>query len=116
MEWIIPILSLLLGSGGVWALLAARATAKATETAAQTKAAPAAQQATTADWTALMGFWQAELASLRESANRLEVRVLYLEHQREDDLDHIDALEQHIWAQLPPPPPSRRQGLRKEEA
>jgi len=109
MEWIIPILSIVLSGGGVWALFAARATAKATEAAAKAAAAPATQQATTADWNALMGFWQGELASLRDSATRLEVRVLYLEHQREDDLAHIDALEAHIWAELPPPPPPRRQ-------
>lgn len=109
MEWIIPILSVLLSGGGLWALLAARATARATTIAAVVTTAPATQQATTADWNALMGFWQTELASLRDSATRLEVRVLYLEHQREDDLAHIDALEQHIWAELPPPPPPRRQ-------
>ena len=108
MEWILPLLSLAMGGGGLWALLAARATARATTAAALAAAAPAAQQATTADWNALMGFWQTELASLRDSANRLEVRVMYLEQQREDDLEHIEALEQHIWAQLPPPPPPRR--------
>jgi hypothetical protein len=97
-------------------LLAARATARATTAAALAAAAPAAQQASTADWNALMGFWQAELTSLRDSSNRLEVRVLYLEHQREDDLAHIDALEAHIWAELPPPPPPRRTTARKDES
>lgn len=108
MEWIIPILSVLLSGGGIWALFAARATARATTAAAKAAAEPAAMQATTADWNALMTFWQAELKSLRDSANRLDVRVLFLEHQREEDLDHIELLEAHIWAELPPPPPLRR--------
>jgi hypothetical protein len=128
--FIIPILCAILGGGGVWALLSARAAATATERAAEAaakateRAAVAAAHATeraaeaaatpqvhaavTADWNALMGYWQSEMGALRQTSNQLEVRVLFLEHQREDDLLHIDALEQHIWNALPPPPPPRR--------
>lgn len=48
----------------------------------------------------------------------LEKQVLSLWEAREKDAsvkraqgDHIDVLEQHIWQQLPPPPPSRPAGL-----
>jgi hypothetical protein len=130
---VIPLLCTLLGGGGVWALLSARAAGRATERAAEAAAhateraaeaaanateraaalaaVPGVQSAATADWSALMNYWQSEMAALRSNAQSLEVRVLFLEHQREDDLAHIDALEQHIWAALPPPPPPRR--LRK---
>ena len=111
MQWIIPVLSALLSGSGVWALLSARTTARATQAAAAAAALPAQTQAVTADWSALMTYWQAEMLSMRTSASHLEVRVVFLEREREEDLAHIDALEQHIWSSLPPPPPPRR--LRK---
>ena len=49
MQWLVPILSALLSGSGVWALFAARATARATQAAAQAQAAPAAHQAVTAE-------------------------------------------------------------------
>jgi hypothetical protein len=55
-----------------------------------------------------MTFWQAEMSALRSDSAKLEVRVLFLERQREEDLQHIADLEMHIWNQLPPPPPARR--------
>ena len=135
---IIPLLCAILGGGGVWALLSARAAGRATERAAEAAArateraaaaaanateraaalaaTPQVQSASTADWTALMTYWQTEMASLRNAGTKLEIRVLFLEHQREDDLAHIDALEQHIWSSLPPPPPPRRLRPRPEEA
>lgn len=88
---------MIFAGGGIWAWLSARATSKA-----------ANQQASTADWSALMNFWQAELVRRDERANHLEVRIIHLEEQREDDLDLIERLENHIWEQLPPPPPKRR--------
>lgn len=87
---------------------AALAAAHATETAAAIAAAPNVQQAATADWTSLMAYWQAEMATMREQATRMEVRLGVFEKQREEDLQHIDDLEQHIWSQKPPPPPPRR--------
>lgn len=119
MQWLIPALSALLTGGGLWAMLSARATARATEraalaaahateTAAAIAAAPNVQQAATADWTSLMAYWQAEMATMREQATRMEVRLGVFEKQREEDLQHIDDLEQHIWSQKPPPPPPRR--------
>lgn len=130
MQWLIPLLSAILGGGGIWALLAARAAGKATERAAiaaasateraavaaasateraaEAAAGPAERAAVSADWTSLMGYWQQEMTALRADANRLEVRVMFLERQREDDLALITELEAHIWAELPPPPPSRR--------
>lgn len=131
MQWLIPGLSAVLSGGGIWALLAARsagrateraaiaagiateraaeAAAHATERAAALAAAPVGQQAVTADWTSLMTYWQNELATIRENSTRLEVRLGVVEKQREEDLQHIDDLEQHIWQQKPPPPPPRRQ-------
>lgn len=128
--FIIPVLCTILGGGGIWALLSARAggraveraafaaaqateraasaAASATERAAVAAAIPQVHAAVTADWSALMNYWQAEMLAMRTKAAELEVRVLFLEHQREDDLAHIDALEQHIWNALPPPPPPRR--------
>lgn len=108
MKWFIPILSALLSGSGVWALLSARATARATQEAAAVAAVPATQAAVTADWSALMAYWQSEMAAMRLSSSQLEVRVMFLEREREEDLAHIDALEQHIWSRLPPPPPPRR--------
>jgi len=130
MQWLIPFLSAVLSGGGIWALLAARASSRATERAASTAAkateraaaaaanateraaeaaaAPAAAAAVSADWTSLMAYWQAEMTALRGDANRLEVRVMFLERQREEDLALINELEAHIWSELPPPPPSRR--------
>lgn len=119
MRWLIPLLSAVLAGGGVWTLLAARAAgratehaavmaAQATEKAAVTTAAPAERAAVSADWASLMSYWQHEMTALRSDANRLEVRVLFLERQREEDLQLISELEAHIWAELPPPPPSRR--------
>ena len=105
--FIVPILCAILGGGGVWALLSARTTAKATERVAEVAVTPQVQTATTADWSALMSYWQAEMAALRLTSSQLEVRVLFLEREREEDLAHIDALEQHIWRSLPPPPPPR---------
>lgn len=94
---ILSALSVIFAGGGLWAYLAAKASAKA-----------ANQTASTADWSAFMTFLQTELSSVRDSATKLEVRVIFLEQQREEDLAHIDALENHIWQQLPPPPPLRR--------
>lgn len=130
MQWLIPALSAVLSGGGIWALLAARsagkateraaiaagiateraaeAAAHATERAAALAAAPVAQQATTADWTSLMAYWQTELNSLRETSAHMEVRLTVFEKQREEDLQHIEDLYQHIWSQKPPPPPPRR--------
>ena len=110
MQWLVPILSACLSGSGVWALFSARATAKATREAAAAAAAPAAQQAVTADWNSLMTFWQSEMTAVRDNASRLEVRLLFLEEQREDDIRYIEDLEQHIWKALPPPPPARRGG------
>ena len=108
MQWLIPFLSAVLATGGVWTLLAARASSKATVKAAEASAAPAAAAAVSADWASLMSYWQTEMTALRTDSNRLEVRVLFLERQREEDLALITELEAHIWAELPPPPPSRR--------
>lgn len=108
MQWIIPLLSVVLAGGGVWTLLAARATARATEKAAQATAQAANQQAATADWTGLMGYWQAEIREIRNENNALVVRLTLLEERRDADLQHIADLENHIWQQLPPPPPIRR--------
>ena len=108
MQWIIPLLSLLLAGGGLWTFLAARATSRATEKAAQATAAAANAQAATADWSGLMAYWQAEIKSLREENNAMVVRLTLLEERRDSDLQHIDDLTQHIWQQLPPPPPLRR--------
>jgi hypothetical protein len=105
---VLPILSLLMAGGGVWTLLAARATAKATKDAALAAADVASKQAATADWSGLMTYWQAEVKELRSDNKKIEVRLLFLEQQREDDLQHIADLEHHIWQQLPPPPPMRR--------
>lgn len=112
--WIPPLLSTLFAGGGLWTLLAARATARATKEAAQAAANSANQQAATADWTGLMSYWQAEVRDLRNDAKTLEVRVMFLEAQREDDLQHISDLENHIWQQLPPPPPLRRRKKKSE--
>jgi hypothetical protein len=105
---VLPILSLLFAGGGVWTLLAARATARATKDAALAAAEAANRQAATADWSGLMTYWQAEVKALRDDNKKIEVRLLFLEQQREDDLQHIADLEHHIWQQLPPPPPMRR--------
>lgn len=112
MEWIVPGLCALFSGTGLWAWFAARATARATIKAAETAAQPAAQSATTADWTALMTFWQGELTALRNNTSALEVRLLFLEQQRDDDLAYIEDLQQHIWEHLPPPPPLRRRTAR----
>lgn len=100
--------SILFGGTGIWTLLAARATARATKEAAKMAAEAANRQATTADWSGLMTYWQNEVKALRDESKGLEVRLLFLEKQREDDLQHIADLEHHIWQQLPPPPPMRR--------
>jgi hypothetical protein len=105
---VLPILSMLMAGGGVWTLLAARATARATKDAALAAAEAANKQAATADWSGLMTYWQAEVKELRSDNKKIEVRLLFLEQQREDDLQHIADLEHHIWQQLPPPPPMRR--------
>lgn len=105
---VLAAITVLFGAGGMWTLLAARATARANKEIAAAASASANQQATTADWAGLMAYWQAELSALRATGTQLEVRVQYLERQREDDLQHIEDLEQHIWAELPPPPPLRR--------
>lgn len=108
MQWFIPLLSALLSGSGFWALASARTTARATQAAAEAAAQPAAAAAATADWTALMTYWQAEMTTIRNTATSLEVRVLFLERQREEDLQYIAELEQHIWSSLPPPPPTRK--------
>ncbi|HEX9227326.1 MAG TPA: hypothetical protein VF885_11840 [Arthrobacter sp.] len=131
MQWLIPALSAVLSGGGIWALLAARASSRATERAAiaaghateraaeaaaiateraaALAAGPMSQQAVTADWSSLMSYWKDELTALREVANQTEVRLSLFEKQRDEDLQHIEDLYQHIWNQKPPPPPARRQ-------
>lgn len=106
--WIIPLLSTVLAGGGLWTLLAARATSRATEAAAKAAAESANRQAQTADWTGLMAYWQAEIKELRNDNNAMVVRLTLLEERRDADLQHIADLENHIWQQLPPPPPIRR--------
>ncbi|MGZ4659702.1 MAG: hypothetical protein ACXVYB_00315 [Arthrobacter sp.] len=115
MQWIIPVLSAILGAGGVWTLIGTRAAAKAAKETAEATARPAAQQAVTADWAALMTFWQNELNVMRESHSQLQIKVEILAHQREDDLKYIEDLELHIWEELPPPPPLRRRHRKSEE-
>lgn len=101
---ILSVLSIVFAGGGGWAFLSARATAKAAD-----------QRAATADWSGLMAYWQAEVRDLRNDTKTLEVRIMFLEAQREDDLQHIADLENHIWQQLPPPPPIRRRGKKKSD-
>jgi hypothetical protein len=128
--FIIPLLCAILGGGGIWALLGARTAARATERVAEAtamateRAAEAAARATeraaalaaeaptavaaTADWSALMSYWQTEMTAVREAATRMEARLTAIEQLRQEDLEHIEDLEQHIWARKPPPPPARR--------
>lgn len=108
MMWIIPLLSAVMAGGGLWTLLAARATSKATEAAAVAAAESANRLAATADWTGLMAYWQSEIKELRKENTDLDVRLQLLEERRESDLQQIADLENHIWQQLPPPPPIRR--------
>jgi hypothetical protein len=108
-------ITVLFGAGGIWMFLAAKATAAANKEIAAAAAAASNQAAATADWNALMTYWQTEMTSLRESHTGLAVRLKLLEHQREDDLAYIEQLEQHIWAELPPPPPLRRRHRTSEE-
>jgi hypothetical protein len=115
MQWLVPVLSALLTGSGLWALLAARQTARATVAAAQATAAPATITAATADWSSLMTFWQNEIAVLRSEIGKLEVRVAILDRQREEDAQYIGELEQHILNELPPPPPMRRRFIVKVE-
>ncbi|MGC3954643.1 MAG: hypothetical protein QM804_10375 [Propionicimonas sp.] len=58
------------------------------------------------------------LAAAWSRITQLEDRVGELEGKRADDAlvkralgDHIDVLENHIWKQLPPPPPARPAGI-----
>ena len=104
----LTIISIVFAGGGIWTLLAAKATAKATKEAAQAAAQAANRQAATADWSGLMAYWQSEIKDLRDDNKGLEVRLILLEERREADLQHIADLENHIWQQLPPPPPIRR--------
>jgi hypothetical protein len=108
MQWLVPILCAVFSGTGLWALLSARATARATREAAALSAAPAQAQAATADWSALMSYWQSEMAAVRDTASKLDVRIQFLEQEREDDQKYIADLEIHIWSQLPPPPPVRQ--------
>lgn len=108
---ILSVMSVFFAGGGIWTLLSARASAKATREAAHAAAESSNQQAATADWTGLMAYWQAEMKAIREDNKNLEVRLLFLEQQRREDLDHIEALEHHIWQELPPPPPMRRRNI-----
>lgn len=104
----LAVLSLVFAGGGIWTLLAAKATAKATKEAAQAAAQAANRQAATADWSGLMAYWQSEIKAVRDDNKDLEVRLILLEERRDADLQHIADLENHIWQQLPPPPPIRR--------
>jgi hypothetical protein len=104
----LTIMSIVFAGGGIWTLLAAKATAKATKEAAQAAAQAANRQAATADWSGLMTYWQSEIKELRDDNKGLEVRLILLEERRDADLQHIADLENHIWQQLPPPPPIRR--------
>jgi hypothetical protein len=108
-------ITVLFGAGGIWMFLAAKATAAANKDIAAAAAASSNQAAATADWNALMSYWQTEMSSLRESHTALQVKVEILAHQREEDLAYIEQLEQHIWAELPPPPPLRRRYRTSEE-
>jgi hypothetical protein len=108
-------ITVLFGAGGIWMFLAAKATAKANKEIAVAAATSANQQAATADWSSLMSYWQAEMAALRANATALEIRVALLAQQRDDDLQHIEDLETHIWNELPPPPPLRRRYRTSEE-
>ena len=104
----LAIVSIVFAGGGVWTFLAARATARAAKEAAKAAAEAANRQAATADWSGLMAYWQSEIKALRDDNKELEVRLILLEERRDADLQHIADLENHIWQQLPPPPPIRR--------
>ena len=59
-----------------------------------------------------------QLQAAYSRITQLEARVDGLETKRDNDeamkraqADHIDLLEAHIWAELPPPPPPRPAGL-----
>ena len=118
-----PVLVAVVGLVGVvaGALIQAR-TQRRADTAA---AATAARTAATAEWEALSGAMQARLDDLQDEVKELrctvsvqDKRIADLQLARQSDADlllaarrHIGLLEDHITAQLPPPPPERPTSL-----
>lgn len=79
----------------------------------------ARQVAPAADWLtrqvdSLLAASREEMQELRKRQDAQDKRIAFQERERELDAEHIDALEQHIWLQLPPPPPARTRLQRRD--
>jgi hypothetical protein len=102
----------LVGSGGV---VAWRKQRRQSDAGMPSDESEARQIAPAAEW--LTDYYKAELEALKgdlkSELKGVRDRVKWLEDERELDAEHIDALEAHIWQQLPPPPPPRRRQPRK---
>lgn len=130
---IVGVVTALAGGGGVQAYYQIK---KNSETSLATTEVDASS-ATTASWVAVNAYWEKELertrqervkdiealrserardltewrqqaADFRHEIKELKTEVASLQKQRDDDLDHIDNLEAHIWKGENPPPPARR--------
>lgn len=91
--------TLLFGTQGVASFIKARRSKRTGALPADEQ--DARQAAALPDWAGFNAYWKKEIRDLQ---NRFDD----LERQRNEDAEHIDALEEHIWLQKPPPPPQRR--------
>lgn len=110
------VLTVLLGGGGLAALInsvqalrSKRAGVPATEPAAV--AHIEARNEPAPDWTSLNDYWLAEMRRKDSELDKVkaELAAVRISARRRDKLNaaRIDQLEQHIWLQLPAPPPQQ---------
>jgi len=85
------LLGLLLGSGGLTGLLALQKSYKSHKSK---RPADESHARAEAEYLSLSKYWQRELNTARR--------------QNHSDAEYIEDLREHIWQELPPPPPERK--------
>jgi len=111
------VLNSLLAGGGLAGLIAAITAYKSRKRGAPGDETAAIMQSNVPDWAALNGYWHAEILAKTKEVERVRRALeqqLDAERTRSAkraaaDAVYIDSLEAHIWRQLPPPPPTRKE-------
>lgn len=114
-QMILGVSTILFGSGGLAAWLHQRKSRRSGMPADEGEARQVVPQSEwlTKQVDSFLVDLRREQAEMRKRLDKQDDRIAHQERERELDAEHIDALEQHIWLQKPPPPPARTRNQRR---